>query len=269
MPDFAYIRARTIAEAVEALSADPQARALSGGQTLIPSIKQRLAQPSALVDLGAIAALRGIAREEAHLRVGAGMRHAEVAADAGVRALAPGLAALAGLIGDPQVRNLGTLGGSIATNDPAADYPAACLALDAEIETSARRLPAEAFFTGFFETALAPGEIVTAVRFTCPRAGAYAKHRSPASGYALTGVFVALLEAGPRVAVTGAGPGVFRWAEAERRLAEGFTADALEGLVPPADDFLSDLHASAAYRAQLVAVMARRALAGAIAGSRG
>lgn len=262
MYGFAYRRAASLEEAAALLAADLDAKALAGGQTLIPTLKQRLAQPSVLVDVARLPELSGVRLEGERLVIGAAARHADVAANETVRAVLPGLANLAAGIGDRQVRNMGTLGGSVANADPAADYPAALLALSAEIVTDRRRLAAEEFFTGMFETALAPGELVVAAAFPLARRAAYAKFPNPASRYAVAGVFVAQgVDGAVRVAVTGAGPCVFRLPEFEAALNADFTAMALDGLTVDADNLNDDLHADAAYRAHLVGVMARRAVA--------
>jgi carbon-monoxide dehydrogenase medium subunit len=257
---FDYKRAGNVAEAAKLFAAEDDAAYLAGGQTLIPTLKQRLRQPSAVIDLAALAELKGISATGDVVTIGAGMTHAEVAVSDVVKNHIPGLADLASMIGDPQVRNRGTLGGSVANNDPAADYPAALLALNATVHTSQRRLTAADFFTGMFETALQPGELVVKVDFPIPRRAAYAKFRNPASRYAVVGVMVADTQDGPRVAVTGAGPGVFRWTEAEAALAHNFSQAAIQNLVLPAGDLNSDLHATAEYRAHLITVMAGRAL---------
>ncbi len=260
MQPFAYERPEAVDAAVAMLRDDPEAVFLAGGMTLIPTMKQRLRAPSTVVDLVRIPGLRGIRVEDDKLVVGAMTPHAQVAASPDVKALVPSLADLAGGIGDPQVRERGTIGGSIANNDPTADYPAALLALAADIITDRRVIAADAFFLGLFETALEPGELVTAVRFKpCARA-AYAKFRNIASGYAIVGVFVAWGDT-VRVTVTGAGPGVFRWSEAEAALTANFSAPALAALTLPADDLNSDIHASAEYRAHLCKVMLMRAVA--------
>lgn len=260
---FTYHRPAALADVLALLADNEEARPLSGGQTLIPTLKQRLAAPSDLVDLAGLDALRGVRVEDDALVIGAMMRHAEVAASPIVAHHLPALAELAGMIGDPAVRNRGTLGGSIANNDPAADHPAACLALAATIRTDRRALPAGAFFTGLFETALEPGEIVTAVAFPLAGQGAYEKYRNPASRYAMAGTFVWRGGAGEvRVAVTGAGQeGVFRWAEAETALAADFTPAALAGLALDGDGMIADIHGSGEYRAHLARVMAQRAVA--------
>ena len=258
---FDYKRAGSITEAAKLFAADDDAAYLAGGQTLIPTLKQRLRQPSALIDVGALAELRGITATGNVVTIGASVTHAEVAASEAVRKAIPALAELAAMIGDPQVRNRGTLGGSIANNDPAADYPAAVLGLNAAVHTSKRSLPAADFFTGMFETALEPGELVVKVDFPIPRLAAYAKFRNPASRYAVVGVMVAETNVGLRVAVTGAGPGVFRLSKMESALAQNFSQAAIQNLSIPADDLNSDLHATAAYRAHLIKVMAGRAIA--------
>lgn len=258
---FDYHRPASVAEAVALLGAKGEAKVMAGGQTLLPTLKQRLAQPSDVVDLGGIGELVGICADGAALVVGGMTTHAAVAGSDLVRAKIPGLAALAERIGDPQVRNRGTLGGSIANNDPAADYPGAVLGLAATVLTDRRRIPGDAFFTGMFETALQPDELVTAVHFPVPRRSAYAKFRNPASRYAIAGAFVAELADGAvRVAITGAGPCAFRWADAEAALAGGLDASKLDGLTLSPDGLNADLHASAAYRAHLVQVMTQRAV---------
>jgi carbon-monoxide dehydrogenase medium subunit len=270
MKDFDYHRPGTLAELETVFAAQPEARALAGGMTLLPSLKLRLAEPPALVDLAGIAALRGIRSDPDAVTIGAMTRHAEIERSAEVRRGLPALAELAGGIGDPQVRHRGTLGGSIANHDPAADYPAALLALGATVATTRRTIAAADFFTGMFETALQPGELVTAVRFPHASLAAYEKFRSPASRYALVGVFVAKTVGGVCVAVTGAAPCVFRAAAIEAALAERFAPESLDGLRHPADDLNSDLHADAAYRAHLITVLARRAVQKALAaGGRG
>ena len=260
---FDYHRPTTLDEALSLLSGSDDPKLLAGGQTLLPALKQRLAQPSDLIDLRRIDALRGITEEEGGVTIGAMTTHAEVAASPAVSLAILALANLAGHIGDPQVRNLGTLGGSICNADPAADYPAALVALGAEVRTVDRAIPAGEFFTGMFETALEDGEIVTAVHFPRPDRAAYAKFRNPASRYAVVGVFVARIGGEVRVAVTGAGPSVFRWTGAEAALAADFSPAALDGLAVDASDLNDDLHARADYRAHLVGVMAKRAVAAA------
>jgi aerobic carbon-monoxide dehydrogenase medium subunit len=260
---FEYHRPETLAGAAADL-AKPDAKLLAGGMTLLPTMKQRLASPTALVDLRNVRELAGIAREGDNLVIGAMTRHADVARSNVVQAAIPALAALAGLIGDPHVRNMGTIGGSLANNDPAADYPAAALALGATIVTNKRRIGAQEFFTGLFETALETGELITQVSFPIPQTAAYTKFRNPASRYAMVGVFVAKTAAGARVAVTGAGAsGVFRAKEFEAALDKNFSAAALDGVSVPASGLNSDIHADADYRAHLIGVMAKRAVAAA------
>ena len=264
MKTFNYQRATTLADAVARLKASADGKALAGGMTLLPTMKLRLAQPSDLVDLGALSELRGIKRGAERLAIGALTRHAEVAASPEVRAAIPALAALAGGIGDAQVRNRGTLGGSVANNDPAADYPAAVLGLDASVHTDRRTLTADKFFTGMFATALAPGELIRAIEFRIPKRAGYAKFPNPASRYAMAGVLVADFGGEVRVAVTGAGPGVFRVAAFEAALKKSFAPGALAGISVPEAGLNSDLHGSAAYRAHLVGVLAQRAVASAL-----
>ncbi|MGO8800489.1 MAG: FAD binding domain-containing protein [Roseiarcus sp.] len=260
---FTYQRPTNVAEAVAHLAAE-DAKLLAGGQTLLPTMKQRLASPASLVDLGKIAELSGVSREGGQIVIGAMTRHADVAGSAAVHQAIPALASLAAHIGDPHVRNRGTIGGSVANNDPAADYPAAVLALGATIVTNKREIAAEAFFKGLFETALEAGEIITKVRFPIPEKAAYEKFPNPASRFALVGVFVAKTADGVRVAVTGAGEGgVFRAAALEKALNGNFAAAALKGVSVPAAGLNSDLHADPAYRAHLIVVLARRAVAAA------
>ncbi|MGQ0662752.1 MAG: FAD binding domain-containing protein [Pseudomonadota bacterium] len=260
MYDFAYHRPTSLAEAARLLKASSENKAMAGGQTLIPTLKQRLAKPAAIVDLGAVAELRGIKVDSAKVTIGATTPHAEVAASKEVAGAIPALAHLAESIGDPQVRNRGTIGGSIANSDPASDYPAAVVGLGASIVTNQRTIAADDFFKGLFETALKPGEIVTAVSFPVPERAAYAKFPNPASRYAVVGVMVAKGAAGVRVAVTGAGPCVFRVKEMEAALAKRWAADAIKDIRVPAKGLNSDIHASAEYRAHLVGVMAQRAV---------
>jgi len=263
MYNFAYHKAKSVAEAAAQAGKGDEAKLLAGGMTLLPTLKQRLAKPSDLIDLGGIAELKGIKRDGNALVIGAMTRHIEVAESAEVRKAIPALALLAGMIGDPAVRNRGTIGGSVANNDPAADYPAALVALGATVTTNQRKLVAEQFFTGMFETALAAGEIVTSVSFPIPEKANYQKFRNPASRYAIVGVFVARTKDGVRVAVTGAGPAVFRQKEMEAALAKNFAADAIKDVKQSASGLNADIHASAEYRAHLVGVMARRAVAAA------
>ncbi|MEX0807268.1 MAG: xanthine dehydrogenase family protein subunit M [Dongiaceae bacterium] len=261
MYNFNFHRPNSVADASKALAGGEEARPLAGGMTLLPTMKQRLSQPSDLVDLSQIAELQGIKASGNGLIIGAMTRHADVAHSAEVKATIPALAALAEGIGDPQVRNRGTIGGSLANNDPAADYPGAVLGLGATIHTNKRKIAGDDFFKGLFETALEPGEIITAVEFPKPEKAAYAKFPHPASRFSLTGVFVAKLSSGVRVAATGAGPCVFRVKAMEEALAKNFSADAVAGLNVPATGLNSDIHGSAEYRAHLVTVMAKRAVA--------
>ena len=262
MYEFNYQKAASLDDAAKALGADEDAKLVAGGMTLIPTLKQRLAKPSDLIDLASVPGLTGISEESGGLRIGAMTRHAEVQRSDVVKRVIPALSALAGLIGDPAVRNRGTIGGSISNNDPAADYPSAVVALGATVVTSKREIAGDDFFTGMFETALVPDEIVTAVKFPKPQAAAYQKFKNPASRYAIVGVFVARTAGGVRVAVTGAGPCVFRVPEMEAALGKSFTADAIKDIAIPDEGLNSDIHASAEYRAHLVGVMARRAVAG-------
>ena len=260
MYEFEYQKPASLDD-VTRLLGDEDAKLVAGGMTLIPTLKLRLAKPTQLIDLGAIPSLKGITDERDVIVIGAMTRHTEVNRSDAVKRAIPALAAMAGMIGDPAVRNRGTIGGSIANNDPVADYPAAIVALNATVRTNKREIPADQFFTGMFETALQPGEIVTAVRFPKVAQANYQKFRNPASRYAIVGVFVAKTPAGVRVAVTGAGPSVFRQPEMEAALAKSFTPDAIKDIQIPQDGLNSDIHASAEYRAHLVNVMARRAVA--------
>ena len=266
MRDFIYHRPNDLAEAEALFGASAEGRYLAGGMTLIPTMKQGLAAPADLIDLSGIAELGGIAVENGELVIGATVRHADVQESAVVAEAIPALAALAAGIGDPQVRHRGTIGGSIANNDPAADYPAAVLGLGGTIETSRRTLAADLFFLGLFTTALEEGEIVRRVRLPIPERAAYAKFPNPASRYAMAGVFVATFADGVRVAVTGAGQdGVYRAFDMEEALAAELNPAAIEAVVVEPDGMLADLHASAAYRANLVKVMAKRAVAAILA----
>ncbi|NPT36450.1 FAD binding domain-containing protein [Paraburkholderia xenovorans] len=260
MYETTYLRAASLDEAVAWLREHEEARPLSGGMTLIPTLKQRLAAPSHLVDLTRIDALRGVSVEGNVLRVGALTRHAEVAASPVVASAIPALAQLAGVIADPQVRNRGTMGGSVANNDPAADYPCAVLALGAQVITSQRRIAADDFFVDTFETALDAGELVVGFEYPIPLRGAYAKFRQPASGYAVVGVFIAQFADAVRVAVTGAGASVFRWSEAEAALGADLSDAALANLKMDDLALPDDDNGSAAYRAHLIETYTRRAL---------
>lgn len=256
-----YHRASSVADAVKLIKKADDGKFVSGGMTLIPAMKQRLAAPSDLVDLRHIKDLKGIKVSGKNVTIGAGTTHAEVAANEKLKAVCPAMCHLAGHIGDPHVRHMGTIGGSIANNDPSADYPAAMVALGATIVTNKREIAADKFFKGLFETALKDDEIVTAVKFTAPAKSGYAKFPNPASRYAMTGVFVTKGKDGVRAAVTGAGDdGVFRSKEVEAALSKKFEASALEGVKVPAKNLMADIHASADYRANLVVVMAKRAV---------
>lgn len=258
---FDFVRPTTLAEAVAALAAE-DAQALGGGQTLIPTLKARLASPSVLVSLTGIAELKGLRREGDTLVVGGGATHGQVAREAAAHY--PALAALAKGIGDPAVRSRGTMGGSLANNDPSACYPAAALGSGATIVTNARRIAADDFFQGMFTTALEPGEIVTEIRYPIPQAANYQKFEQPASRFALVGVFVARAADGVRVAVTGASEeGVFRWTEAEAALSADFSPAAVKGLTPGAEGMIGDLHGTPDYRAHLAGVLTARAVAAA------
>ena len=260
MYPFSYHRAASVADATQRLSAQTHSKPLAGGQSLVASMKLRLSDPVALIDLGAIVSLSGIQLLDKGVRIGAMTRHAEVAASIPLQQALPSLARLAGGIGDRMVRNMGTLGGSVANNDPAADYPCAVLALDANVITDRRTIPADAFFLGMFETALASNELITAIEFRVPRRGAYMKYRNPASRYAVVGVYVADFGDSVRVAVTGAGPGVFRLTRAEAALKAQFAPSALAGITLDPKGLNADIHASADYRADMVMVMAARAV---------
>ena len=260
---FDYKRPATVNDAKAALGND--ARYLAGGQSLIQAMKLRLSQSETLVDLGGIADLKAIKVDGGNVVIGAMVTHAAVGLSAEVRSANPALAELAAGIGDPMVRNMGTIGCSIANADPAACYPTAVLALNATIHTNQRTIPADAFFTGLYETALQPGEIITAVSFPPAQKAAYVKYRQPASRFALVGVFVAQTAAGVRVAVTGAKGNVFRATEIEAALTKSFTPEAAKGVKMPTADINSDMHGSAEYRAAMISVMASRAVAAALA----
>jgi aerobic carbon-monoxide dehydrogenase medium subunit len=261
MYDFAYQKPASVDEAAKLLAADAEAKALAGGMTLLPVLKQRLNRPSMLVDLAKVGMV-GITASRDAVAIGAMTTHAKVAASAEVKQRIPGLAELASWIGDEQVRHRGTIGGSLANNDPSACYPAAVLALNATVKTNKREIKADDFFQGMFATALEPEEIITAVSFPLPQASAYEKFRNPASRYAIVGVFVAKFPSGVRLAITGAGQnGVFRHKEMEQALSANFAADAVGSIRTPPDGLNSDIHASAEYRAHLIGVMAKRAVA--------
>ena len=263
---FDYHRPTTLKDAAALLKKTENARALSGGQSLTPALKMRLSQTPALIDLGSIEDLRTIKLEAAVLTIGAGMRHAEVAESKEVKIGLPALARVAAGIGDRQVRNLGTLGGSLANNDPAADYPAAALGLGATIHTNRRSITADKFFKGLFETALKPGEIIVSVEFPLPKRAAYIKFKNPASRFALVGVFVSEGGGQVRVAVSGAANSVFRMKDMEKKLSEKFAPEAIAKVKVSADKLNSDLHAGADYRAHLISVLAQRAVVSAISG---
>lgn len=262
---FRYRRAKSLADAEALLAASPDAKLLAGGQTLVAAMKMRLASPSELVDISGLEELRFIRAEAGALVVGAGTTHWEVATSEAVARAIPALAKLAEGIGDPAVRHMGTLGGSLANNDPAADYPAAALALGAAIKTNRRSVAADDFFTGMFSTALEDAEIITEVSFPVPKRAGYCKFRNPASRYAMPGVFVAETKGGARVAVTGAGACVFRVPEMEAALSRRFAPEAVAGIRIDPGELMSDIHASAEFRAHLVTVIAGRAVAEALA----
>lgn len=264
MFDTKYHKPASVADAVAALGSAEEGKVLSGGQTLLPTMKQRLAAPTDLVDVRGIAGMSGVTVGDGTVTIGAATTHAEVNTNADVKAHLPGLAALAGGIGDPAVRSMGTIGGSVANNDPAADYPAAVLGLGATVITDKREIAADDFFDGMFSTVLEEGEIITAIRFPVSAHAAYAKFPNPASRYAIAGVFVAQMDGGVRVAVTGAGEGgVFREAGIEAALSADFAGGGVDGVAVSADGMLTDIHASGAYRANLVKVLAKRAAAAA------
>jgi carbon-monoxide dehydrogenase medium subunit len=263
MYDFTYTKPGSVPDAVKAMGADPDAKALAGGQTYIPVLKQRLAKPSAIIDLSGLG-LAGISAAGGKIKIGAMTTHHIIESDASIQKSIPGLAKMASWIGDTQVRHRGTMGGSLANNDPSACYPAAVLALGAVIITDKRSIAADDFFQGMFTTALEPGELITAIEFPIPEKSNYEKFRNPASRYAMVGVFVARGPAGVRVTVTGAGQGgVFRHAAMEAALSQNWSPDVIKDIKTPADGLNSDIHASAEYRAHLIGVMARRAVAAA------
>jgi carbon-monoxide dehydrogenase medium subunit len=265
MHAFEYHRPSSTKDAVALGSKKDEGRYLAGGQSLVQAMKLRLSSPTDLIDLGTIKELAGIKASGNAVEIGAMTRHADVAGSAEVKKAIPALAALAGIIGDRQVRHMGTLGGSIANNDPAADYPAAVLGLGATVTTNKRKIEADKYFKGLYETALEPGELITSVSFPVPKRAAYMKFKNPASRFALVGVFVADFGGGKvRVAVTGAGPSVFRQAEMEKALAASFAPDAVANIKVKADGLNNDLHASPEYRAHLITVMAKRAVEAAL-----
>jgi aerobic carbon-monoxide dehydrogenase medium subunit len=265
MYNFTFHRPETLRQAVNLLSKNEDAKLLAGGHTLLPTMKLRLAGPPHLIDLSRIEALAGIELAGRSVTIGAMTRHVDVHTSPVVQEHAPVLAKLAGMIGDPAVRHMGTIGGSLANNDPTADYPAACLGLGATIITNKRRIKADDYFTGMFSTALEAAEIITKVSFPLPKKAAYQKFRNQASRYALVGVFVAKRGSEIRVAVTGAGAnGVFRVTAFEEALKKRFSPKSIEGMTVPATGLNSDIHGSAEYRAHLIGVLARRAIAEAI-----
>jgi carbon-monoxide dehydrogenase medium subunit len=263
MHAFQYHRPGSLKDAL-ATGSKGEAKYLAGGQSLVQAMKLRLAAPTDLVDLNAIADLKALKADASGVTVGAMVRHAEVAASSSVQKAIPALASLAGMIGDRQVRHMGTIGGSLANNDPAADYPAAVLGLGATITTSKRKIEADKFFKGLYETALEPGELITSVTFPVPKRAAYMKFKNPASRFAIVGVFVADFGNGVRVGVTGAGPSAFRQADMEKALAAKFAPESVAGIKVKADGLNNDLHASAEYRAHLITVMTKRAVEAAL-----
>ncbi len=265
MYSFNYNLVNCVADAITALGKSEDAKLLAGGQSLVASMKLRLSKPSDLIDLGTIADLRGIKVDGSTVTLGAMTRHAEVAGSAEVKKAIPALASLAHGIGDRQVRNMGTIGGSVANNDPAADYPAGLVGLGATIQTNKRKIAADDFFKGMFETALQVDEIITSVSFPVPKRAAYMKFKNPASRFAIVGVFVAETSSGMRVAVTGASPGVYRVPEMEKALAARFAPESVASIKVTDKGLNSDIHATADYRAHLVTVMAKRAVAAALA----
>jgi carbon-monoxide dehydrogenase medium subunit len=261
MYNFTFHRPTTVRQAAGLLARNPDGKLLAGGHSLLPVMKQRLAQPSAIVDLSLVEGMAGIELKGRSVVIGAMTRHADVANSPILKEIMPGLASVPGSIGDPQVRNRGTIGGSIANNDPNADYPAACLGLGATIITNKRRIAADDFFQGMFTTALEEGEIIVKISFPAAKKAAYEKFKHPASGFALVGVFVSKRGPDIRVAVTGAGSnGVFRVTSFEEALKKRFAAKSIEGMTIPASGMNADIHASPEYRAHLVAVLAKRAL---------
>jgi len=265
MHAFQYHRPTSSKDAIALAGQKDEGKFLAGGQSLVQAMKLRLSSPTDLIDLGTIQELAGIKASGGGVEIGAMTRHADVASSSLVQKTIPALAQLAGIIGDRQVRHMGTIGGSIANNDPAADYPAAVLGLGATITTNKRKIEADKFFKGLYETVLEPGELITSVAFPAPKRAAYMKFKNPASRFALVGVFVADFGGGKvRVAVTGAGPVVFRQAEMEKALAAKFAPDAVAGIKVKPDGLNNDLHASPEYRAHLITVMCKRAVEQAI-----
>jgi carbon-monoxide dehydrogenase medium subunit len=260
MHAFQYHRPANQKDALRLASEKSEGRYLAGGQSLVQAMKLRLSSPSDLIDLNALSELKTLKAEGSNVTVGAMVRHAEVASSSSVKKAIPALASLAGMIGDRQVRHMGTLGGSLANNDPAADYPAAALGLGATIVTNKRKIEADKFFKGLYETALEPGELITSVVFPAPKRAAYQKFKNPASRFAIVGVFVADFGGSVRVAVTGAGPVAFRQPDMEKALAAKFAPESVASIKVRAEGLNRDLHASPEYRAHLITVMARRAV---------
>ena len=261
---FEYHRPSSSKQALELAAGKNEAKFLAGGQSLVQAMKLRLASPSDLIDLAAIGDLKALSADGGSVTIGAMVRHADVAAAPAVQKAIPALALLAGMIGDRQVRHMGTIGGSLANNDPAADYPAAVLGLGATITTHKRKIEADKFFKGLYETALEPGELITQVSFPAPKRAAYMKFKNPASRFALVGVFVADFGGNVRVGVTGAGPCAFRQGEMEKALAQKFAPESVAGIKVKPDGLNNDLHASPEYRAHLITVMCKRAVEAAL-----
>jgi carbon-monoxide dehydrogenase medium subunit len=261
---FEYHRPSSTKEALDLAAAKSEGKFLAGGQSLVQAMKLRLSSPSDLIDLGSLKELQSLKVEGSTVIAGAMVRHAEVAASGAVQKAIPALAQLAGMIGDRQVRHMGTIGGSLANNDPAADYPAAVLGLGATITTNKRKIEADKFFKGLYETALEPGELITSVAFPAPKRAAYMKFKNPASRFAIVGVFVADFGGKARVGVTGAGPCAFRQAEMEKALSAKFAPESVAGIKVKPDGLNNDLHASPEYRAHLITVMCKRAVEAAL-----
>ena len=264
MHAFEYHRPSSTKDAVSLGEKKDEGRYLAGGQSLVQAMKLRLSSPTDLIDLGTIKELAFVKASGSAVEIGAMTRHAEVAGSKEVQKAIPALAMLAGIIGDRQVRHMGTIGGSLANSDPAADYPAAVLGLGATITTNKRKIEADSYFKGLFETALQPGELITSVSFPVPKRAAYMKFKNPASRFALVGVFVADFGGKVRVGVTGAGPSAFRQAEMEKALSAKFAPESVAGIKVKADGLNNDLHASPEYRAHLITVMAKRAVEAAL-----
>jgi aerobic carbon-monoxide dehydrogenase medium subunit len=264
MHAFEYHRPSSAKDAIALAGNKDEARYLAGGQSLVQAMKLRLSSPSDLIDLGSLKELAFVKASGSGVEIGAMTRHADVASSSLVQKTIPALASLAGMIGDRQVRHMGTIGGSLANNDPAADYPAAVLGLGATLTTNKRKIEADSFFKGLYETALEPGELITSVAFPAPKRAAYMKFKNPASRFAIVGVFVADFGGKARVGVTGAGPSAFRQAEMEKALAAKFAPESVANIKVKPDGLNNDLHASPEYRAHLVTVMAKRAVEAAL-----